>query len=136
KGVMVAGLGTFAMVQKHVFSTREVVVARRPIFQLAIDKFWLQGLECPTEIIPDDAKVKPLNFQELSGACGFPRRMVETCVRETILLYSFQLRDGKHFSFAFQDIGVLACKGNVLCMQFFSHCITGLESTASPIALV
>ncbi|GAB0198629.1 coiled-coil domain-containing protein 81-like [Grus japonensis] len=62
--------------------------------------------------------------------------MVETCVRETVLLYSFQLRDGKRFSFAFRDIGVLACKGNILCVQFFYHCITGLESTASPVALV
>ncbi|KAM6191588.1 uncharacterized protein WM294_012637 [Sarcoramphus papa] len=136
KGVVVAGLGTFAMVQKHLFGTREVFVVRRPIFQLAIDKFWLEGLACPTEIIPDDVKVEPLNFQQLSRASGFPRRMVENCVRETILLYSFQLRNGKRFAFAFQDIGILACKGNFLCMQFYSHCITGLESTASPIALL
>ncbi|KAM6191597.1 uncharacterized protein WM294_012647 [Sarcoramphus papa] len=149
-GVVVAGLGTFATVQKHLFGTREVFVVRRPIFQLAIDKFWLEGLACPTEIIPGeekaaatlcfpalhDVKVEPLNFQQVSRASGFLRRMVENCVRETILLYSFQLRNGKRFAFAFQDIGILACKGNFLCMQFYSHCITGLESTASPIALL
>ncbi|NWZ58783.1 CCD81 protein, partial [Haliaeetus albicilla] len=137
QGVVVAGLGTFAMVQKHLFGTQEVFVVRRPIFQLAIDKFWLEGLECPTEIIPGEEKaVEPLNFQQLSRASGFPRCLVENCVRETILLYSFQLRSGNHFAFAFQDIGILACKGNSLCMQFYSHCITGLESTVSPIALL
>lgn len=56
QGVAVAGLGTFAMVQKHLFGTQEVFVVRRPIFQLAIDKFWLEGLECPTEIIPGEEK--------------------------------------------------------------------------------
>ncbi|NWZ58757.1 CCD81 protein, partial [Haliaeetus albicilla] len=136
QGVVVAGLGTFAMVQKHLFGTQEVFVVRRPIFQLAIDKFWLEGLESPTEIIPDDVKVEPLNFQQLSRASGFPQCLVENCVRETVLLYSFQLRSGKRFAFAFQDIGILACKGNFLCMQFYSHCITGLESTVSPIALL
>lgn len=221
QGVVVAGLGTFATVQKHLFGTQKVFVVRRPIFQLAIDKFWLEGLACPTEIIPgeekaaatlcfpalrpggvrapcsleragrsrelppevgghlsspktnhspgpvstsdlscgillyescteiwpavavtlflllaDDVKVEPLNFQQLSRASGFPWRTVENCVRETILLYSFQLRNGKRFAFAFQDIGILACKGNFLCMQFYSHCIAGLESTASPIALL
>lgn len=87
-------------------------------------------------LLADDVKVEPLNFQQLSLASGFPRCLVENCVRETILLYSFQLRSGKRFAFAFQDIGILACKGNFLCMQFYSHCITGLESTVSPIALL
>ncbi|KFQ89678.1 Coiled-coil domain-containing protein 81, partial [Phoenicopterus ruber ruber] len=136
QGVVVPGLGTFAVVQKHVFGTQEVFVVRRPIFQLAIDKFWLEGLECPTEIIPDDVKVEPLNLQQLSRATGFPQRTVEDCVRETVLLYSFQLRNGKRFAFAFRDVGALACKGNFLCMQFYYRCITGLESTASPIALL
>ena len=87
-------------------------------------------------LLADDVKVEPLNFQQLSRASGFPWHMVENCVRETVLLYSFQLRNGKRFAFAFRDIGILACKGNFLCMQFYYHCITGLESTASPIALL
>ncbi|NXW52286.1 CCD81 protein, partial [Nyctiprogne leucopyga] len=93
-------------------------------------------LVIPTVNIPGDVKIKPLNYRWLSQATSLPRHVVQGCVQETILLYSFQLRKGQHLAFAFKDIGVLSCKDGVLCMRFYYECVVGLESKASQIALL
>ncbi|KAM9250208.1 uncharacterized protein FYN16_014818 [Cariama cristata] len=136
KGVLLTGLGTFAMVQEQLRGKEEVYVLRRPVFQLDIDALCLHELTFPTVIIPGHIKIKPLNYKWLSQATSFPQYLVEKCVQETILLYSFQLRNRQRLAFAFKDIGVLSCKDKVLCMRFYSDCITGLESKASWIALL
>ncbi|KFW01364.1 Coiled-coil domain-containing protein 81, partial [Eurypyga helias] len=136
QGVLITGLGTFAMVQEEFHGKQEVYVVRRPIFQLDIDASCLRELVFPMVVIPGDVKIKPLNCKWLSRATSFPLHVVEDCVQETILLYSFQLRIRQHLSFAFKDIGVLSCKDNVLCMRFYYDCITRLESQASHIALL
>ncbi|KAM7074674.1 coiled-coil domain-containing protein 81-like [Ciconia maguari] len=136
KGVVVTGLGTFAMVQERFLGEEEAHVVRRPVFRLDIDVLCVQELAFPTVVIPDDVKIKPLNYKWLSQATSFPRHVVEDCVQETILLYSFQLRNRQRLAFAFKDIGVLSCKDDVLCMRFYYDCVTGLESKASRIALL
>ena len=87
-------------------------------------------------LLADDVKIKPLNYKWLSQVTSFPWHVVEDCVQETILLYSFQLRNRQRLAFAFKDIGVLSCKDDVLCMRFYYDCVTGLESKASRIALL
>ena len=87
-------------------------------------------------LLAGDVKIKPLNLKWLSRATSFPRHVVEDCVRETVLLYAFQLRNGQRLAFAFKDIGVLSCEDDVLCMRFDYDCVTGLESKASRIALL
>ncbi|XP_063177884.1 coiled-coil domain-containing protein 81-like [Chroicocephalus ridibundus] len=136
KGVLLPGLGTFAMVQERFQGEEEVFTARRPVFQLNMDVAFLQELTFPTAVIPEDVEIKPLNYRWLSRATSFPRHMVEDCVRDTILLYSCQLRNGQHLSFTFKDIGVLSCQDGVLCMRFYYDCVTGLESKASRMALL
>ncbi|NXS64953.1 CCD81 protein, partial [Pandion haliaetus] len=136
QGVLVTGLGTFTMVQAQFHGEEEVYVVRRPVFRLDIDVLCLQELAFPTVVIPGDVKVKPLNYKWLSRATSFPRHVVKDCVQETILLYSFQLKNRQHLSFAFKDIGVLSCKDDVLCMRFYYDCVTRLESKASQIALL
>ncbi|NWU69235.1 CCD81 protein, partial [Pterocles burchelli] len=136
QSVLMTGLGTFAMVQECVQCKEEMYVARRPVFQLDIDVLCLQELTHPTVAIPGDVKIKPLNYKWLSRATSFPRHVVEGCVQETILLYSFQLRNGQRLAFVFKDIGVLSCKDGVLCMRFYYDCVTRLEGKASWIALL
>ncbi|KFV17013.1 Coiled-coil domain-containing protein 81, partial [Pterocles gutturalis] len=136
QGVLMTGLGTFAMVQERVHCKEVMYVVRKPVFQLDIDVLCLQELTHPTVVIPGDVKIKPLNYKWLSRATPFPQHVVEGCVRETILLYSFQLRNGQRLAFAFKDIGVLSCKDGVLCMRFYYDCITRLESKARWIALL
>ncbi|NXI42373.1 CCD81 protein, partial [Galbula dea] len=136
QGVMVGGLGTFAVVQEEFHSKEEVQVFRRPIFQLDIDEFFVQELVFPTVVIPGDVEIKPLNYSWLSRATSFPRQMVKDCVQETILLYSFQLRNKPHLAFAFKDIGVLSCRDDAVSMCFHCECVTSLESKASRIALL
>ncbi|XP_026719210.1 coiled-coil domain-containing protein 81-like isoform X2 [Athene cunicularia] len=136
KGVVVTGLGTFAVVQERFVGEEEVYVVRRPVFQLDMDAICLQELAFPTVLIPGNIEIKTLNYEWLSQATSFPQHMVEDCVQETIFLYSFQLRNRQRLAFAFKDIGVLSCRDNVLCMRFYYDCVTGLESEASQIALL
>ncbi|NWZ60828.1 CCD81 protein, partial [Haliaeetus albicilla] len=136
QGVLVAGLGTFAMLQEQFQGKEEVYVVRRPVFRLELDVLCLQELAFPTVVIPGNVKIKPLNYKRLSQATSFPQHVVKDCMQETILLYSSQLKNGQRLSFAFKDIGVLSCKDDLLCMRFYSDCVTGLERKASRIALL
>lgn len=128
-GVLVPGLGLFAAVQEQFHSKEVAVSVRRPVFQLDIGVLWLQDLQSPTDIIPDDVKIERLNYRRLS-------RVVQRCVQETVLLYCHLLRNKAHVSFAFKNIGVMTYEDDFLCMKFFSSCITTLESNASLTALL
>ncbi|XP_040399082.1 coiled-coil domain-containing protein 81-like [Cygnus olor] len=136
KGVQVAGLGTFAVVQEQFHGKQELLLVRRPFFQLDIDELWLEEIYCPTEILPDGVKIEPLNYVQLSQATSFPLHVVKNCVQETILLYCFLLRSKEHVPFGFRDIGVLTCEDGFLCMKFYLDCVKRLESTAGLVALL
>ncbi|NXO72923.1 CCD81 protein, partial [Phainopepla nitens] len=136
QGVLVPGLGTFAVVHEQINSPEEVYVVRRPLFQLDMDMSCLQELVIPTVMIPDDIEITPLDYWWLSRTISLPPDMVRACVEETILLYSFQLRDRQHPVFAFENVGILSCQDNVLCMQFHCSCIAGLESRDTWMALL
>ncbi|XP_040549047.1 uncharacterized protein LOC124417009 isoform X2 [Gallus gallus] len=136
KGVLVPGLGLFAAVREQFHSKEVAVSVRRPVFQLDIGVLWLQDLQSPTDIIPDDVKIERLNYRQLSRATGISLHVVQRCVRETVLLYCHLLRNKAHVSFAFKNIGVLTYEDDFLCMRFLSSCITTLESNASLTALL
>lgn len=87
-------------------------------------------------LLAGDVKVKPLNYRWLSQATSFPRHLVENCVQETVLFYSFHLRSGQHLPFVFKDIGVLSCRDGILGMRFYYECVVGLEHKASRVALL
>ncbi|NXM70027.1 CCD81 protein, partial [Serilophus lunatus] len=128
QGVLVPGLGTFAVVHKQVNSTEEMYVVQRTVFQLDMNVSCLQELMFPTVMIPGDIEIMPLDYWWLSQITSLPPDVVRNCVEETILLYSFQLRDRQNPTFAFGDIGVLSCQDNFLCMRFHHICIVGMES--------
>ncbi|NWW72559.1 CCD81 protein, partial [Climacteris rufus] len=136
QGVLVPGLGTFAVVHEQVNGTEEVYVIRRPVFQLDMDISCLQELMFPTVMIPGDIEIMPLDHWWLSQTKSLPPDVVRGCVEETILLYSFQLRDRQHPAFVFENIGILSCQDNVLCMQFYHSCIVGLENWDTWVALL
>ncbi|XP_040510180.1 coiled-coil domain-containing protein 81-like isoform X3 [Gallus gallus] len=135
-GVLVPGLGLFAAVREQFHSKEVAVSVRRPVFQLDIGVLWLQDLQSPTDIIPDDVKIERLNYRQLSRATGISLHVVQRCVRETVLLYCHLLRNKAHVSFAFKNIGVMTYEDDFLCMRFLSSCITTLESNASLTALL
>ncbi|NXA16510.1 CCD81 protein, partial [Sapayoa aenigma] len=136
QGVLVPGLGTFAVVPKQVDSMEEMYVVRRPVFQLDMDVSSLRELMFPMVMIPDDIEIMPLDYWWLSQTTSLPPDVVRNCVEETILLYSFQLRDRRNLTFAFGDIGVLSCQDNFLCMRFHHSCVVRLESWYPWVALL
>ncbi|NXH81707.1 CCD81 protein, partial [Edolisoma coerulescens] len=144
QGVLVPGLGTFAVVHEQINGTEEVYVVRRPVFQLDMDMSCLRELVFPTVMIPAVAMRMLSSSQVTSRSChwwlsqtnSLPPDMVRGCVEETILLYSFQLRMRQRPAFTFENIGILSCQDNVLCMQFHCSCIAGLESRDIWVALL
>ncbi|NXN90732.1 CCD81 protein, partial [Bombycilla garrulus] len=105
QGILIPGLGTFAVVHEQINSTEEVYVVRRPVFQLDMDMSCLQELVIPTVMIPGDIEIMPLDYWWLSWTNSLPPDVVRGCVEETILLYSFQLRDRQRPVFAFENVG-------------------------------
>ncbi|NXB80310.1 CCD81 protein, partial [Donacobius atricapilla] len=128
QGVLVPGLGTFAVVHEQINGTEEVYVVRKPVFQLDMDVSCLRELVFPTVMMPD--------YWWLSQTSSLLPDVVRGCVEESILLYSFQLRDRQRPAFTFENIGILSCQDNVLCMQFHCSCIAGLESLDTWMALL
>ncbi|XP_053849988.1 uncharacterized protein LOC128816398 isoform X5 [Vidua macroura] len=72
KGVLVPGLGTFAVVREQVNSTEEVFVVRRPVFQLDMDMSCLRELVFPAVMIPGDIMIMPLDYWWLSQTNSLP----------------------------------------------------------------
>ncbi|NWT14458.1 CCD81 protein, partial [Vireo altiloquus] len=136
QGVLVPGLGTFAVVHEQINGTEEVYTVRRPVFQLDMDMSCLRELVFPSVMIPGGTEIMPLDYWWLSQTNSLPPDMVKSCVEETILLYSFQLRTRQCPAFAFKNIGILSCQDNVLCMHFYCSCIAELESQDLWVALL
>ncbi|NWJ03346.1 CCD81 protein, partial [Crypturellus undulatus] len=135
QGVLVEGLGTFCTVKEPLLlSEEEVLWVRRPIFKLAWQMLWPGRLTSPEVIIPDDVTIEPLNYLLLSLVTSLPWRVVEDCVKETILFFSFHLENKRNVAFAFRDIGVLMRRRDRVCMLFYASCIQRLEKRASLLA--
>ena len=120
-------------------SPRAVSVSTLPsgiLFYESYVEIWPAVTVTTFLLLAGNVKIKPLNYKRLSQATSFPQHVVKDCVQETVLLYSSQLKNGQRLSFAFKDIGVLSCKDDLLCMRFYSDCVTGLERKASRIALL
>ncbi|NXA44324.1 CCD81 protein, partial [Eudromia elegans] len=135
QGVLVEGLGTFCTVEEPlILGDEEVLLVRRPIFKFGMQLMRPWRLTCPKVTIPDYMIIEPLNYLLLSLVTSLPRRVVEDCVKETILLFSLYLENKPNVAFAFRDIGVLTCHNDRVCMLFYASCIRRLEKRASLIA--
>ncbi|XP_064374613.1 uncharacterized protein LOC135329614 [Dromaius novaehollandiae] len=132
KGVLLAGLGTFCTVREPLRPGKDnVVTVRRPVFQLEMDMVWLQRLQHPKVTLPDNVKIKPLKYRQLSLATSFSRRVVEDCVQETIRLFSAHVRNKEKVAFAFRDVGVLTCQEDKVHMSFYARCTRWLADPCS-----
>ncbi|NXL69465.1 CCD81 protein, partial [Leptocoma aspasia] len=127
--VLVPGLGTFPVVHEQINSIEEVYGVQRPVLQLDMDMSCIWELVFPTVMIPGDIKIMPLDCWWMSQTNSLPPDRVKDCVEETILLYSFQLRDRQCPAFTCENTGIL-------CMQFHCSCVAGLESCNTCVALL
>ncbi|NXD17722.1 CCD81 protein, partial [Nothocercus nigrocapillus] len=135
QGVLIAGLGTFGTVQEPLrLATGEVLVIRRPVFQIDMDAVWLRGLQYRKVTLPDNLLIEQLDLERLSRATCYSRQVVEGCVEETIRLFSSDVRKRENVAFSFRNIGVLARQRDKVHMRFYAHCTQWLEGTASLIA--
>ncbi|NXA56689.1 CCD81 protein, partial [Nothocercus julius] len=135
QGVLIAGLGTFGTVQEPLcLATGEVLVIRRPVFQMDTDAAWLRGLQYCKVTLPVNLEMKQLDLERLSRATSYSRQVVEGCVEETVRLFSSHMRKKENVAFTFRNVGVLARQRDKVHMRFYAHCTQWLEGTASLIA--
>ncbi|KGL83769.1 Coiled-coil domain-containing protein 81, partial [Tinamus guttatus] len=135
QGVLLAGLGTFGTVREPLhLATGDVLVIRRPVFQLDMDAVWLRGLKYCKVTLPVNLEIKQLDLERLSRATSYSRQVVKGCVEETIRLFSSHVRKKENVPFTFRDVGVLARQRDKVHMRFYAHCTQRLEGTGSLIA--
>lgn len=60
QGVLVPGLGTFAVVHEQINGIEEVYVVRRPVFQLDMDTSCLRELVFPAVMMPGEKGSSPI----------------------------------------------------------------------------
>ncbi|NXX82800.1 CCD81 protein, partial [Urocolius indicus] len=136
QGVLVKGLGIFAVVREKLWGKEVEYVIQRPVFQLDADLSRLLNVKDPQENIFDDVEVEPLNYKWLLRATSFPLHVVEGFVEETILLYALQLWAGQNRPFIFKNIGVLSSTQGFLCLHFYRSCVEALEKRETILTLL
>ncbi|XP_064025690.1 uncharacterized protein LOC135189362 [Pogoniulus pusillus] len=137
KAVQVPGLGTFAMLQEQLCRHQEdSPLLRRPSFWPDMAQGSLQGMAWHSEGSPGDPQPKALNTSWLSRATSLPQKVVEGCLKETLLLFSLQLQAGQEVAFTFKDLGVLCRFRDLLCLRFYPSCVARLEPKATMGALL
>lgn len=62
QGVLVPGLGVFAVVQEQFYSKEEAVLVRRPVFQMDLGVLWLEDVQSPSEIVPGEKAAATFPF--------------------------------------------------------------------------
>ncbi|NWJ08365.1 CCD81 protein, partial [Crypturellus undulatus] len=135
QGVLIVGLGTFGTVQEPLrLAAGNVLVIRRPVFQLDMDTVWLQGLKYHKATLPVNLEIKQLDLEHLSRATSYSWQVVEGCVEETIRLFSSHMREKENVAFTFRNVGILARQKDKVHMRFYAHCTQQLEGTGSLIA--
>lgn len=87
QGVLLTGLGTFAVVQERFHGKEEVYVVRRPVFQLDRDTLCLQEFMFPSVVIPGEEVMAILPFgnclQRVGNALSSP---IQPIPQELLLL--------------------------------------------------
>nr|XP_020460597.1 coiled-coil domain-containing protein 81 [Monopterus albus] len=130
KGVHLAGLGTFTFSQQKLDIGHKFIMIQRPIFVLAGKLAQSLGLKQARPLAAaTHLPVMQLNFTAVSQETPFSRDVVESCIRETLLLLCRALASEQNVFITFQGIGVLSFKNSKVQMKFNREFINAMDGT-------
>ncbi|XP_028296776.1 coiled-coil domain-containing protein 81-like isoform X2 [Gouania willdenowi] len=128
KGVHLTGLGTFTFSQQKLDIGNKSIMIQRPIFILSGKLIQSLGLKQTRPLAAaTHIPVVVLNFTAVSQESPFSRAIVESCVRETILLLLRALAAEKTLFLSFKGLGVLYFRNNK--MKFNKDFIKAMDGT-------
>uniref|UniRef100_A0A8C3GMC7 CCDC81 HU domain-containing protein n=1 Tax=Cairina moschata TaxID=8855 RepID=A0A8C3GMC7_CAIMO len=124
KGVAVDVLGVFYILQKH----SSMVVPR---FHLSERVAQAQGLSYASSDIPDDLKVVPLDYSELSQKTSIPEKLVKECVNDIVVLFTWGAGLGEDYDLVFKGIGSLMSRNKILTMRYHPEFLLAIDGTGT-----
>ncbi|XP_048814466.1 uncharacterized protein LOC125699214 isoform X3 [Lagopus muta] len=129
KGVAVDVLGTFYILRKRICEgTRPMIVPR---FHLSQRVAQAQGLIYTNSDIPDDLKVVPLDYSQLSLKTSLPEKLVKECVNDIVVLFSWGAGLGEDYDLVFKGIGVLMSRNRILTMRYREEFLLAIDQTGA-----
>nr|XP_038022976.1 coiled-coil domain-containing protein 81-like isoform X1 [Anas platyrhynchos] len=129
KGVAVDVLGVFYILQKHSGEVnRDMVVPR---FHLSERVARAQGLSYTNSDIPDDLKVVPLDYSELSQKTSIPEKLVKECVNDIVVLFAWGAGLGEDYDLVFKGIGSLMSRNKILTMRYHPEFLLAIDGTGT-----
>ncbi|XP_052542650.1 coiled-coil domain-containing protein 81-like isoform X2 [Tympanuchus pallidicinctus] len=129
KAVAVDVLGTFYILRKRICEgTRPMIVPR---FYLSQRVAQAQGLIYTNSDIPDDLKVVPLDYSQLSLKTSLPEKLVKECVNDIVVLFSWGAGLGEDYDLVFKGIGVLMSRNRILTMRYREEFLLAVDQTGA-----
>ncbi|XP_047910135.2 coiled-coil domain-containing protein 81-like isoform X2 [Anser cygnoides] len=129
KGVAVDVLGVFYIQRKHSSEVNGDMVV--PRFHLSERVAQAQGLSYTSSDIPDDLKVVPLDYSQLSQKTSIPEKLVKECVNDIVVLFSWGAGLGEDYDLVFKGIGCLMGRNKILTMRYHTQFLLAIDGTGT-----
>ncbi|XP_035757533.1 coiled-coil domain-containing protein 81 isoform X2 [Egretta garzetta] len=127
KGVAIDVLGVFYVLRKHSSEMNVDVVA--PKFHLSERVAQAQGISHANRDIPEDLKIVPLDYSQLSQRTTLPKKLVKECVNDIVVLFSWGAGLGEDYDLVFKGIGFLMSRNKILTMRYYEDFLLTIDGT-------
>ncbi|XP_053906539.1 uncharacterized protein LOC128849293 [Cuculus canorus] len=129
KGVAIDGLGVFYVLRQHYSKLNGDVLA--PKFRLLEGVMQAQRISHANRDIPDDLQVVPLDYSQLSLKTTVPEKMVEECVNDLVVLFTWGAGLGEDYDLVFKGIGILRSRDKILRMTYYKDFLLAIDGTGT-----
>ena len=80
-------------------------------------------------LFPDDLKIVPLDYTQLSLKTTLPEKLVKECVNDIVVLFSWGAGLGEDYDLVFKGIGFLMSRNRVLTMRYYEDFLLAIDGT-------
>ncbi|XP_053911727.1 uncharacterized protein LOC128850761 isoform X3 [Cuculus canorus] len=129
KGVAIDGLGVFYVLRQHYSKLNGDVLA--PKFHLLEGVMQAQRISHANRDVPDDLQVVPLDYSQLSLKTTVSEKMVEECVNDLVVLFTWGAGLGEDYDLVFKGIGILRSRDNILRMTYYKDFLLAIDGTGT-----
>ncbi|XP_019379309.1 PREDICTED: coiled-coil domain-containing protein 81 [Gavialis gangeticus] len=118
-GANVPGLGIFSLARTKLdLGGNRFIAIQRPVFLLSETLSRAYGLKQSKTYTSDEYPVVPLNVTTLSLETALKKKVIQDCIRETVLYFYRLMIHGQPVMFPLRGIGVLGIQNKIVTMTF------------------
>lgn len=78
---------------------------------------------------PEDLKIVPLDYSQLSQRTTLPKKLVKECVNDIVVLFSWGAGLGEDYDLVFKGIGFLMSRNKILTMRYYEDFLLTIDGT-------